>query len=468
MGAGRSQAARAWSSLAFVPRPGAALGVWRMGLGLLIAWSACRFLLYGWVEQFFLAPRYFFPFWGLEWIPRPGVPWMVYGIFWALVVAGVCVSLGVWYRVSLGVALGLFLWVELLDVTNYLNHYYLLSMLCVWGMVMPLGDHYSLDAWRRGRWHGRWPGWMTWVLRAQLCVVYAWAGVAKCGADWLGHAQPMQIWMRSRADLMPGGVVGEVLTSFEAAWAMSVAGCLFDLTIWVFLLVPRTRLWAYGVVVLFHTTTGWLFEIGLFPLIMIVSTTVFFAADWPARVAPGWFGSPPAAAATPGLRASRPRSVLCTWLILGVLAVQVVFPARALLYGGNVLWHEQGMRWAWKVMVREKNGAVTYRVTWRGRQGEMHVLPGAFLTAHQAREMSGQPDMILRLAHHIGELHTKEGRTNVEVRVDALVSLNGRAAVRLIRPEVDLMKVRDTLAPADWILPAPTVPPRRTAPSLFL
>src|SRR5690606_11118375 len=42
--------------------------------------------------------------------------------------------------------------------------------------------------------------------------------------------------------------------------------------------------------------------------------------------------------------------------------LHVAFPLRTHLYGGDVLWHEQGMRWSWRVMVREKNGDVDYRV----------------------------------------------------------------------------------------------------------
>ena len=39
----------------------------------------------------------------------------------------------------------------------------------------------------------------------------------------------------------------------------------------------------YAAVVIFHVATGLLFPIGVFPLVMIVLTTVFFAHDWPRR-----------------------------------------------------------------------------------------------------------------------------------------------------------------------------------------
>lgn len=115
------------------------------------------------------------------------------------------------------------------------------------------------------------------------------------------------------------------------------------------------------------------------------------------------------------------------------------------------------MRWSWKVMVREKNGDVMYRV----KQGEreLDVSPRRYLTADQEREFSGQPDLILQLAHHIADAYTVDGK-RPEVRADAWASWNGRRRARLVDPRVDLAKVEDKIwPPADWILDAPTSPP---------
>mgnify|MGYP006298408801 FL=1 len=78
--------------------------------------------------------------------------------------------------------------------------------------------------------------------------------------------------------------------------------------------------------------------------------------------------------------------------------------------------------------------------------------------------MSGQPDLILQLAHRIGEDFRARGYEQVEVRVDALVSLNGRKPRPMIDPTVDLMGVDDGIGPADWILPGPDQPPPRLRP----
>ena len=82
-------------------------------------------------------------------------------------------------------------------------------------------------------------------------------------------------------------------------------------------------------------------------------------------------------------------------------AAQAVLPLRFLAYGGNVLWHEQGMRFSWRVMVREKNGSVTFHVRDKTTGRSWEVSPRTYLTRLQEREISAQPDLILQLSHRI-------------------------------------------------------------------
>jgi hypothetical protein len=246
---------------------------------------------------------------------------------------------------------------------------------------------------------------------------------------------------------------------------MGWAGFLFDTTIALWLSFGRTRPFAYAAVLVFHTMTGLLFPIGLFPLIMATSALVFFPAGWPravlsagARLVPRLGSAIPAPAATsapPHFRIGR----LPAFAVVAFLAVQLLVPLRHRLYGGNVLWHEQGMRWSWKVMVREKNGSVTYVARSPSTGRVLHVPPRRYLTSLQEREMSTQPDLILQLAHRIRDDLRARGYADVEVYADAIVSLNGRPAARLIDPEVDLARVRDGIAPFEWVLPEPRTSP---------
>ena len=113
-------------------------------------------------------------------------------------------------------------------------------------------------------------------------MVYVNAGLAKATADWLLHAQPMNLWLSARTDLP---VIGPYLDLPAVAYAAAWAGFLFDTTIAFFLLWRRTRPFAYVVVLAFHFATHLLFpRIGMFPVIMVVAALVFFDPSWPRRL----------------------------------------------------------------------------------------------------------------------------------------------------------------------------------------
>ena len=207
--------------------------------------------------------------------------------------------------------------------------------------------------------------------------------------------------------------------------------------------------------------TGVFFNIGMFPYIMTIAATVFFAPRWPRRFMPArWSSDRPES--NPSMATAGPSTITrrLGFAALGVFCLfQIIMPLRHLAYRGNVLWDEQGMRWAWKVMVREKHGAVTFYVRTKKDGGELQVSPRHYLNRRQEREMSGQPDLILQLAHHIRDDYRKRGFDDVEVRAEALVSLNGRTASHMIDRTINLAEQGSGLASADWILPMPDEPP---------
>ena len=178
----------------------------------------------------------------------------------------------------------MFTYLQLVDVTNYLNHYYLVSLLAALLFFIPA--HRAVLA-RRAPAPGdraprRLPAWCTHLLRFQVAVVYVNAGLAKATADWLLHAQPLNIWLSARTDLP---VIGPYLDLPAVAYAAAWAGFLFDTTIVFFLLWRRTRPFAYVAVLAFHFATHLLFpQIGMFPVIMVVAALVFFDPSWPRRL----------------------------------------------------------------------------------------------------------------------------------------------------------------------------------------
>jgi hypothetical protein len=449
------------------PVDAAWLGAFRALFGLIMAVSMLRFIAYGWIDRFFVEPRFHFKYWGFSWVePLPAAS--MHALFWLLFALALCVALGLFFRVAaLGFALG-FAYLQLIDVATYLNHYYLAGLLAFLLALSPAQRTFSLASWlarRRGhpelaREHVA-TAWL-WLLRLQVGVVYTFAGLAKAHGDWLVHGQPLRIWLASNSELP---LLGPLLVAPFAPLLFSWAGFLFDTSIPWLLMWPRVRPYAYAAVIVFHTLTRSLFPIGMFSLIMVLSALVFFPADWPRTLVACLLRRPTLRRSiTPDSAAS---ARLPRWLLalgLAYCLVQVAMPLRFLAYGGDVRWHEQGMRFSWRVMVREKNGSITFRVH-EQRSGRTYELsPRRYLTQVQEREMAGQPDLILALAHHIRDDFARRGRGPVSVRVEAQVSLNGRRLAPLIDPTVDLARVSDGLARAPWILPAPEGPPPAIRP----
>ena len=156
-------------------------------------------------------------------------------------------------------------------------------------------------------------------------------------------------------------------------------------------------------------------------------------------------------------RSREPTSGRLSPLSLAALAVylllQVGVPLRYVLYPGSVNWHEQGFRFAWRVMLVEKAGQVEFTVLTGSDDRRYVVYPREQLTPLQYKMMSTQPDMIQQFARHLQQTFVAQGHRHVRVYADAWASLNGRPRQRLIDPTVDLASAPWTLRPKPWILP---------------
>jgi vitamin K-dependent gamma-carboxylase len=227
------------------------------------------------------------------------------------------------------------------------------------------------------------------------------------------------------------------------------------------LLWKRARPWAYAAVVVFHLLTAQLFQLGLFPYIMIFGSLLFLPPSWPRRLL-RWL-PPPGPSACDRLPASR----YALPLLGGYFALQLLLPLRHWLYPGEVCWTEQGYRFAWNVMLMEKNGSVAFRVVEPSSGRVFHVSPLDYFTRYQAKMMAPQPDMVLEAAQLVAADFRARGVLEPAVYVDAFAALNGRRMQRLIDPRVDLAQEVDSLSQKSWILPmnAPQTPPDALARS---
>lgn len=436
------------------------LVVLRVVLGVLLYLSMLRFVLKGWVHALYGVPSFHFTYPGFGWVVPLPTP-LLTSVYLLLAVLGLCIAAGCAYRLSMGLFCLLFTYTELLDSTYYLNHYYFVSLFTFLLLWLPLHRAAALDVRRRPACaQATVPVWMLWAVQGQLALVYVFAGIAKLNPDWLLHALPLRIWLQEQLGV-PG--LGFWLGQGWVAYVMSWGGLLFDLTIPLWLQWRRTRPLAYLMVVCFHALTGWLFPIGMFPLLMIGSTLVFFdtrdyAVAWhwlqrcPALRLLAW-NLPDAAEPPlpPCLLATLGQRLIVTLFLLG----QLVIPLRHWGYAGDVLWNEAGFRFSWRVMLVEKTGSAMFVVADPVSGKWWHVYPEDMLTKQQAKQMAFQPDLIHMFAQHLARQWQAQGYPAVQVYAEVWVSLNGRPAHRLVDPTVDLAREPRRIGAPRWVLPRP-------------
>ncbi len=435
------------------PVSSGSVAAFRILFGLLGLVAVVRFFARGWISELYIEPIHHFTYSGFWWV-QPWPAWGMYLHFALLGLASVGVMLGYRYRLSIVAFFLLFTYVELIDRTTYLNHYYWVSLTSFLMIFLPLNRMASLDARRNPTLRSdSVPQWVIWVLMAQLAVVYLFAGIAKLNPDWLFNAQPMRIWMFNNGDVP---IVGLLLKEAWTAYAMSWAGAIFDLTIIGWLLWRCSRPFAYAVLVVFHLMTWVLFPIGMFPWIMIAGTLIFFPPDWPQRLLARFRSRPHPPPPSRPMPSSPPTRLMKMGAIalLVFALIQIAIPLRHWAYPGNVRWNEDGYLFSWRVLLTEKTGHIRFNVTDTATGEQWVEYPDNFLSPLQAERMPYQPDMILQTAHIFADDANERG-LDVEVRADSFVAFNGREAARFIDSEVDLAQVEPGLWPKTWVLPPP-------------
>ena len=113
---------------ALQPVDPASSAAFRIAFGALMLIAVGRHLAYGWVDAYYVEPRFYFAYPGLEWIaPLPASG--MHALYGALAACAVAIAIGLHTRIAAALFCLGFTYVHLIDRTNYLNHYYLVSLL---------------------------------------------------------------------------------------------------------------------------------------------------------------------------------------------------------------------------------------------------------------------------------------------------------------------------------------------------
>ncbi|WP_339700076.1 HTTM domain-containing protein [uncultured Marixanthomonas sp.] len=429
----------------------APLAVFRVFFGVMMFVSIIRFWSNGWIEKLYITPKFHFSYYGFEWVQPLGN--YTYILFAICAFSALMVAVGFKYRMAIIAFFLSFTYIELMDKTTYLNHYYFISCVSFLMIFLPANSYFSFDAKNLKKSSFYIPNWTVDSIKVMLVIVYFYAGLAKLNSDWLLKAMPLKIWLPSKYDIP---FLGNFMQQEWVHYAFSWSGALYDLAIPFLLLYKRTRWFAFILVIIFHVLTRVLFPIGMFPFIMIVSALIFFdasvhhkilqvvskifkinKAEIDNKIKKVFFKK----------RMNASKAIVATLLVL-----QLIIPWRYLAYPDELFWTEEGYRFSWRVMLMEKAGYAQFKVKDSVTGKQFHVDNSDFLNTFQEKQMSFQPDFILEYAHFLGNHFASQGHKNLEVYVESYVALNGRLSQPFIDPTVDLLQQKESFKHKPWIL----------------
>jgi HTTM domain/Vitamin K-dependent gamma-carboxylase, lumenal domain len=478
-GGKKVSALTAWWRSQFDPIDASFLAVFRIVWGLIMAYEGLTYVAgdFGKPTYLYYVPRTLYKYWMFEFCEPPESLDVMRALCITLVILGSFITIGFFYRTANVLYMLVFGWIFCLDMATYLNHFYLVLLLAFMLVFLPCNATWSIDALLspsvRSATVPRWT--MTW-LHFELTVVYAYAGVAKMNADWL-RAEPLMHWLPKRSHIP---LLGVLLEQEVLAYFFSYGGLVYDLLVGFFLMSPTLMPVAFVASVFFHVTNKVVFNIGIFPWMMLGSMTLFFQPAWPrmvlglaptklvdgiepsaivprapkpsngkntaaahsigkraARAAKLWYKSP-----TQDVRVHRPlnvKQIVLLALLGAFLAQQVAFPLRHWTYPGDVAWNEYGHRFSWRMKLRDKMCAGEMRVYNAEHQANMTVTPAEHLSPKQWRKTKSRPELVAQFARYIAQAYSQKYQWgDTQVYADIKCQLNFRQPQQFVRPDVEL------------------------------
>ncbi len=449
----------------FQPVDIASLALFRIVFGLLgFADVFGTWIYYHLIKNAYDPAGFQFKYYGFEWVQPLPEPWMSM-LLLSICACALLVMLGKWYRISATLFAFGFTYTYFLEKAHYLNHAYLFCWISFIMIFLPTARQLSLDVKKRPALKSdTTPYWCLFVLQLLMGIVYFFGGIAKLNADWL-NAIPLKQWISYRAERP---VIGPLMAQEWMAYFMAYGGLLLDLFVVFFLIFRRTRPWAFAAVLYFHFMNLLVFNIGIFPFLSVMLTSLYFHPAYPRRFVNWlagrwpWFRRQREAWAS---RTARPDQPAPMWQsaprnrpyillgLSGLVAIHMLLPLRHHLYPGDVTWTEEGHRYSWRMMLRSKSGFGNFRLVDKASGETFYIDPEDELSNRQVRKMYTHPDMILQFAHFLEQRYEAQGQ-EVAVYAEIRCRLNYRDYQVYIDPDVDLTQVGWSFwAPSDWILP---------------
>ena len=419
----------------------------RIAFGFILAYGMLKYFQHDLIWTCFQEPRLLFTYRGFDFVkPLPGYGLNV--LFLIIATSATCIALGFRYRLAATVFFFSFTYMFLLDQSWYLNHFYLICLLGFLLPFLPAERAFSIDALRSKKIRSdTTPRWVLWLLRLQIGIPYFYGGLAKLNPDWL-TGEPMRTWLAARTHIW---MIGQFFQEEWCVYAFSYGGLLYDLFVIPLLLWKRTRIPALIFSVMFHVLNHFMFNIGVFPWLMLAATFVLFPPFDLSRLR-FWKKTTRTESellAKPELRTVFQLPSFGKWMLYGFLTVQLLLPFRHFLYPGDVAYSREGHCFSWRMKLNTRECDLKLFVHHTdGRVDPVKMYEWVSLAQTKGfRNL----DQIQQLARAIRKHYEAIDKQPVQVKGTATVTVNRRKPFDLIRDDVDLSRTPRTILPANWI-----------------
>lgn len=218
----------------------------------------------------------------------------------------------------------------------YMNHHYLILLFLLTYALHPLLHDKNMILCQR------------WLLAS----AFIWAGIAKINGDWLVYGSTLKIWfLEGNADF-PNPLLFPLLQHYgpfspstldALAIGLSWSAMLIDFLGGIFLLVGihmgfksllYIAIFFHG---LFHTMNNFIFDIGVFPIFMVVSFLLWFE-DQPTSI-------------FPSLQPKVALGDILTFVLIGLI---VFVPSHAYIRSNDPTWEGKGIIGSWRMMLHQE------------------------------------------------------------------------------------------------------------------
>eukprot|EP00958_Prasinococcus_capsulatus_P020122 scaffold2565_cov384-Prasinococcus_capsulatus_cf.AAC.7 len=334
------------------------------------------------------------------------------------------------------------------------------------------------------------PRYNLFLMQVMMVIPYVGGAIAKINWDWLCRCQPPIEWFKRRPGF-PYNVPGYPCF-------VSWGGFVFDAVIGLIIFHKKWRYYL-GIpgVAFFNIMNKFMFNIGIFPILMLTSLLLFFDPDLPQNaldllMKPALGHQGPGQAlplsasdisetsvrvsvfdialhmgATPSLvrccdeslprRQQEPTRQIFTavhgWkrrTVTGLICVFFIYhvgwPLRHwLLYEGSPSWSEEGHFASWHMMLRTKAGYVMLEARVKNDRGQRAIYAwdpeqDPLLSGKQKRKVANRPHVLLLYAKAWARVFNEANLELEELRAHSCFQLNGRPAQPLYIPTANLLQ----------------------------